>query len=78
MPQYNRRCDPFTDIVGYTGMITTKNALQSWIVMQCLNKLITDHGGKILKIMGMATLFFSSAARLFIVPCVFNSYCKQI
>jgi adenylate cyclase len=69
MPQYNRQLAAilFTDIVGYTGMMqqNEENALQ---VMDrytsVLNKLITDHGGKILNDYGDGNLCsFSSATQ---------------
>ena len=69
MPQYNRQLAAilFTDIVGYTGMMqqNEENALQ---VMdrytRVLNKLITDHGGKILNDYGDGNLCsFSSATQ---------------
>ncbi len=69
MPQYNRQLAAilFTDIVGYTGMMqqNEENALQ---VMDrytsVLNKLLTDHGGKILNDYGDGNLCsFSSATQ---------------
>jgi len=67
MPQYTRQLAAilFTDIVGYTGMMQ-QNEENALLVMDrytsVLNKLITDHGGKILNDYGDGNLCsFSSA-----------------
>ena len=69
MPQYNRQLAAilFTDIVGYTGMMQ-QNEENALLVMDrytsVLNKLITDHGGKILNDYGDGNLCsFSSATQ---------------
>lgn len=69
MSQYNRQLAAilFTDIVGYTGMMQ-QNEENALLVMDrytsILNKLITDHGGKILNDYGDGNLCsFSSATQ---------------
>ena len=69
MPQYNRQLAAilFTDIVGYTGMMQ-QNEENALLIMDrytsVLNKLITDHGGKILNDYGDGNLCsFSSATQ---------------
>lgn len=69
MPQYSRQLAAilFTDIVGYTGMMqqNEENALQIMSrYTRVLDKLITDHGGKILNDYGDGNLCsFSSATQ---------------
>jgi TolB-like protein/class 3 adenylate cyclase/Tfp pilus assembly protein PilF len=69
MPQYTRQLAAilFTDIVGYTGMMQ-QNEENALLIMSrytsVLNKLITDHGGKILNDYGDGNLCsFSSATQ---------------